>query len=115
VDAWLKSWPKARRCGPGGSFCGFRPPARSEDLVGLFTTGKADHLELRRQVTAGGDVVEGGDELAIGEIARGTEDDDGAGLRAVTGEQRFLEGVFQIADASACSILWSAAAPAMSA
>jgi hypothetical protein len=66
----------------------------AEALIGFFTPGKADHLELRRQVTGSGDVVKGGDELTIRQVAGGTKNDDSAGLRTVAGQKGFLEGIF---------------------
>lgn len=66
----------------------------AEDVVAFFTTSEADHLELGREVTACGDVVEGRDEFAMGEITRGAEDDDGAGFSTVLLDEGFLEGVF---------------------
>lgn len=66
----------------------------AEDVVAFFTTSEADYLELGREVSAGCDVVEGGDEFAVSEIARGTKDDDGAGFSTVLLDEGFLEGVF---------------------
>ena len=66
----------------------------AEDFVAFFTAGEADDFELRGEIAAGCDVVECGDEFAVGEIASGTKDDDGAGLGAVFLDEGFLEGVF---------------------
>ena len=56
----------------------------AEDLVCLVAAGKAHHLELRRQVALGGDVVKGGDQLAVGEVASSAKDDHGAGFCTMT-------------------------------
>ena len=96
MDAAGEAFPKLVAVALAAVFAVAGLQLRAEDLVRFVATGKADDLELRRQVAAGGDVVESGDELAIGEIAGGTKDDDGAGLSTVTGEQGLLEGVFQI-------------------
>jgi hypothetical protein len=66
----------------------------AEDVVAFFTTGEADDFELRGEIAAGCDVVEGRDELAVGEITRGAEDDNGAGFSTVLLDECFLEGVF---------------------
>jgi hypothetical protein len=73
----------------------------AEDFVAFFTTGEADDFELGRQVTACGDVVEGRDEFAMGEITRGAEDDNGAGFSTVLLDECFLEGVFH-----ECFFVW---------
>ena len=70
----------------------------AEDFVGFFTTGKTHQFKLQQQITTGGHIVEGRNELAIGQVTRSAKDDDGAGFCAVPLEQRFLKGVFQIRD-----------------
>jgi hypothetical protein len=66
----------------------------AEDVVALVPTGEADDFELRWQVAPGGDVVQGGDELAVREVSGGSEDDDGAGFSAAFLDEGFLERVF---------------------
>ena len=94
LDGLGETGPKFLGVGLAGVFFvgGFEFGA--EDFVAFFTTGEADYLELGREVSAGCDVVEGGDEFAVGEIARGTKDDDGAGFSTVLLDEGFLEGVF---------------------
>ena len=63
----------------------------AELLVGFFPPGEADDFHAGRQFAIDGEVVERGDELAVGEVAGGAEDDDGAGLGASSG-RRGLRG-----------------------
>lgn len=66
----------------------------AENFVTLFATGEADDFELRGEVTSCGDVIKGGDKFPVGEVTRGSEDDDGAGFRTILLDECFLEGVF---------------------
>ncbi len=61
--------------------------------IGFFAAGEADDAGAGGQVAIGGEVVECGDELAVGEIAGGTEDNDGARLGARACDEVFAEGV----------------------
>ena len=53
----------------------------SKFVVRLRPAREADHRKIRRQIAIGGQIIESGDELPVGEIAGGTEDYDGARLR----------------------------------
>ena len=53
----------------------------AERLVGLGLPRDADDRELARQEPVGLQVVERGEELALGQVPGGAEDDDGAGPR----------------------------------
>ena len=53
----------------------------AEAGVGLFAPGETDDGKRGGQVAIGGDIVERGDELAVGQIAGGAENDDTARLR----------------------------------
>ena len=53
----------------------------AELRVGFIPPREADDCERGGQIAVGGDVVERRDELAMGQVAGGAEDDDGARLR----------------------------------
>ncbi len=57
----------------------------AEHVVALVAPREADDHHARGQVAVGGEVVEGGHQLAVGEVAGRAEDHQGAGfgLRAV--------------------------------
>jgi hypothetical protein len=55
--------------------------AGAEFLVGFLPPRETDDLHAGRQLAIDREVVERGDELAVGEIPGGPEDDHGAGLR----------------------------------
>lgn len=67
----------------------------AEEVVGFVSACEADDFELWWEVAAGCEVVEGGDEFAVGQVSCGAEDDDGAGFGAVAGEERFLKRIFE--------------------
>ena len=67
--------------------------AGAEFVVGFVAAGEADDLHAGRQFAIDGEVVEGRDELAVGEVAGGAEDDDGARLRHRAGDEVFAEGI----------------------
>ena len=65
-----------------------------EHVIRFVPASKSDHLELRRQVATGRDIVERGDQLSVGQIARGSENDKRARLRTIAVKEGFLKGVF---------------------
>lgn len=70
----------------------------AEAFAGFVAAGEADDGESGGKVSIGGEVVEGGDEFASGQVAGGTENDKGAGFghRAAdeVGAQRVGVGFF---------------------
>ena len=52
--------------------------AGAEFVVGFFSASKADDVDAGGQFPICGEVIEGRDQLAMGEISRGTKDDNGA-------------------------------------
>ena len=71
--------------GLAGEFLGGLLHFLAEDVVALVPPREADDHHARGQVAVGGEVVEGGDELAVGQVTGRAENDEGAGfgLRAV--------------------------------
>ncbi len=65
----------------------------AEHVVGLVAPGEADDDHARRQVAVGGEVVEGGDELAVGEVAGRAEDHQRAGFGLCAVGQSFTQWV----------------------
>ncbi len=53
----------------------------AELIVGFVAPGESDDAGVSRQVAILQEVVESRDQLAVGEVSRGTKDDNGAGLR----------------------------------
>ncbi len=59
--------------------------AAAEFFVGLVAACEADDVHAGRQLAVDGEIVERGDELAVGEVTGGAENDHRAWLRAVAG------------------------------
>ena len=61
--------------------------------VGFLPAGEADDSHAGRQFAIHREIVERGDELAVREVTRGTEDHNGAGLGQRSGDEVFAEGI----------------------
>ncbi len=57
----------------------------AEFLVRLLPAGEPDHAEPRGQVSVGGEIVEGGDQLAVRQVARRAENDEKHRIRGGCG------------------------------
>jgi len=68
---------------------------RAEALIRFLTAGEADHLELRRQIAGGRQVVERRDQLARGQVARRAKDHHGARLRTLARDERVEKGIVE--------------------
>ena len=70
--------------------------AGAERLVADRAAGNADDPGAGGQLAIHRQIIQCRDELAVGEITRGPEDDDGAGFSQRTGEEVFAEGVHEV-------------------
>lgn len=65
----------------------------AELLIGPVAAGEADDGVFAGEVAASGEVIECGDELAMGEVAGRAEEDDGAGVGDAGPGQGLPQGV----------------------
>ena len=61
--------------------------AFTEDVIGLFATGKADDSQARRQVAVSGEVIQSRNQFPVRQIAGGAENHKNAGLRVIAQTQ----------------------------